>query len=605
MEFIESINLAKKQLGNDLFANLNISFEESDEFVVCRNDNAAIIKYNETIEIFRGLTYVKEHIGEKEYSKKIERKFSNNGLMLDCSRNGVVNIQSLKNLILLQALMGQNRILLYTEDTYELKKYPYFGYLRGSYSKEEIVEIVEYASSFGVEVVPCIQTLGHLNRFVHWEANNALKDGPTTLLIDSEETYVFIEECIKFCRESFKSNVIHIGMDESTEIGLGRYLKKHGMTNRTELFSRHLSRVINICEKYNFKPMIWSDMFFRLGSENEDYYRSSPLNESVISLIPDNVELVYWDYYHRYKHDYNEQIIYHIQTKKPISFAGGAWRWKGFAPSIEESMTFSRSAISACVDNGVKSVFVTAWGDNGNECTIYSSLPVMALFASVDYFNKDDDATISSLLKAITGDDLNLFMLMDTPDRPNKVTELPENNSSKYFLYQDPLCGMFDGMVRETYSQNYKDISKDLANASLKSYQFGYIYHTLSLLCDVLSNKVCLGIDLRKAYKENNRAKLKELSDKITVLLEQLERLNEAHRQQWNLENKPFGFDVVDGRNGYLKNRLISARLLINQYLTGKINRIEELELEILPFNGHTENIGFNVWEDIVTPHYL
>ena len=27
-----------------------------------------------------------------------------------------------------------------------------------------------------------------------------------------------------------------------------------------------------ICAKHGLKPMIWSDMFFRLGSKNNDYY---------------------------------------------------------------------------------------------------------------------------------------------------------------------------------------------------------------------------------------------------------------------------------------------------------------------------------------------
>ena len=38
--------------------------------------------------------------------------------------------------------MGLNSMMLYTEDTYTVDNYPYFGYLRGRYSKEELKEIV-------------------------------------------------------------------------------------------------------------------------------------------------------------------------------------------------------------------------------------------------------------------------------------------------------------------------------------------------------------------------------------------------------------------------------------------------------------------------------
>ena len=55
-------------------------------------------------------------------------------------------------------------------------------------------------------------------------------------------------------------------------LGLGNYLKKHGYVNRFEMLSRHLSRVCEIAQRYDFKPMMWSDMFFRLGSKTGDYY---------------------------------------------------------------------------------------------------------------------------------------------------------------------------------------------------------------------------------------------------------------------------------------------------------------------------------------------
>ena len=36
------------------------------------------------------------------------------------------------------ALMGYTEIYLYMEDTYQLEQYPFFGYLRGAFSKEEL-----------------------------------------------------------------------------------------------------------------------------------------------------------------------------------------------------------------------------------------------------------------------------------------------------------------------------------------------------------------------------------------------------------------------------------------------------------------------------------
>lgn len=599
MELLDSVRLAKEKLGLKYFENLKIEFVKSNDksLSVVRNENNVTINYFEKAMLFRGLTLIKERANESNYNVKFDKNFINNGYMIDCSRNGVVNLKTLKDTIIIQALMGQNRLLLYTEDTYKLDKYPFFGYLRGGYTKEEIKEIVAFGEEFGVELVPCIQTLGHLERPLHWEPMIPLRDGPSTLLAEDEKVYEFIEDMIKFSRECFKSKDIHIGMDESTEMGLGRYLQSHKYKDRIELFSKHLDRVINICRKYDFDPMIWSDMYFRLNTKDEEYYRNSPLPESTLKLIPEGINLVYWDYYHSDEKIYDDMISYHKDTKRNIIFAGGSWRWKGFTPSIQGSFNVSVPALNSCVKNGIKDVFVTAWGDNGNECSYYSALPILALYSVVDYEGKTDDELVNSLLVAITGDTLADFKSMDLPDMPGGKVLLPMYNPSKYFLYQDPLNGIFDLQVKEGFASEYKKNALVLREKSKTSKKYGYVYEVLSLLCDALAIKVDLGVRLRKNYKENNKAVLKKIAKKdIPELLEILNKLNKKHFEQWNNENKPFGFDVVDGRCGYLKNRLLTTKLVVEEYLSGKVSKIEELETEILPYNGHDYEIAWNWW---------
>lgn len=51
--------------------------------------------------------------------------------MLDCSRNAVPSVDSLKKWIDITTDLGYNTLLLYTEDTYEVDGNPYFGYRRG------------------------------------------------------------------------------------------------------------------------------------------------------------------------------------------------------------------------------------------------------------------------------------------------------------------------------------------------------------------------------------------------------------------------------------------------------------------------------------------
>ena len=66
------------------------------------------------------------------------------GVMLDMSRNAVMRPEEVKKIMTILHGFGYNMLQLYTEDTYEVDGEPYFGYLRGRYSKEELTGL-DYA----------------------------------------------------------------------------------------------------------------------------------------------------------------------------------------------------------------------------------------------------------------------------------------------------------------------------------------------------------------------------------------------------------------------------------------------------------------------------
>ena len=201
-----------------------------------------------------------------------ERHFASCGVMLDMSRNAVMTADAVRRVLDRLAMLGMNLLLLYTEDTYTVPEYPYLGHLRGRYSRQELREIDDYAASLGIELVPCIQVLGHMAQFLQWDSSAPLRDQPDILLADLPETYEFIEKAVASLRSCVRSRRIHVGMDEAHGVGLGRYYALHGPSDRFELLNRHAEKVCGICAKYDFKPIMWSDMFYRLGSRNNDYY---------------------------------------------------------------------------------------------------------------------------------------------------------------------------------------------------------------------------------------------------------------------------------------------------------------------------------------------
>jgi hypothetical protein len=127
--------------------------------------------------------------------------FETVGTMIDCSRNGVLTVSSIKYTLRKLALFGYNMLQLYTEDTYVLEDEPFFGYLRGGYSQAELREVDDYADALGIEVIPCIQTLGHLGQILQWPRFLSMRDTTEVLLAEWEETYVLLEKMIAVSRD--------------------------------------------------------------------------------------------------------------------------------------------------------------------------------------------------------------------------------------------------------------------------------------------------------------------------------------------------------------------------------------------------------------------
>ena len=309
---------------------IELETKNSKRFVLQKGKGKAIVEYASYNQIFKAIGEMIAVKGANE-NKEFVPTFETLAVMIDCSRNAVMTVSALKKLIRYLAVFGYNQLELYVEDTYELKGEPYFGYLRGRYTQEEIREIDDYANAFGIEVVPCIQTLAHLNSIFRWKPYAAINDCNDILMVGEDATYDLLDKMVSQISSCVRSKKINIGFDEAHMVGLGKYFDKHGYRDRYELLFEHLRKVIAITNKYGLKPIMWSDMFFKLLGDGF-YYTDLPITQEVIDGVPEEVALCYWHYYNNDKKGYDRMMARHKQFKNEIWFAGGTIAWQGFSP---------------------------------------------------------------------------------------------------------------------------------------------------------------------------------------------------------------------------------------------------------------------------------
>lgn len=511
------------------------------------------------------------------------KKYDSLGVMLDFSRNGVMSLPSLKNFLTIIRKMGYNTLFLYMEDTYEVEGEPYFGYMRSRYSIEEMKEIDEFCTSIGIEAIPCIQTLAHMRTFFKWNAVPV--DCDDILLADNERTYELIGNMFKTLSSCFKSKRIHIGMDEAHLLGKGRYYHEHGFVPPNEIIRRHLDKICEIAKSYGYDLLLWSDMFIRTWNKDAYYVNETKkVPEEIVNSLPEGVLPVYWDYYHTQVENYNIMFDIHKQFKKEVWFAGGVWSWAGFAPLNEYSIRTMAPALESCHKNKVKNIFMTMWGDDGMECSHFSQLPALLYVAELAKGNNDEEK-IKAKFQRMFGISYDDFMKTDIPNHLTPDAPVNYETPCKYMLYSDPFLGFLDYTVPKGANEIYANHAKELSTVAKKTRKFGYVFNTLATLCDVLSIKAELGIKTRKAYKANDKGELIRLAkEEYSLLPKKIRAFHKAFSKQWYIDNKPSGFEVQDGRLGALIMRIESCKERLLAYANGEIDRLEDLESEILPF---------------------
>lgn len=161
-------------------------------------------------------------------------------------------------------------ILLELEDTF-----PYEGYLtplRGLnfYSKEQLYEIQELAKKYKLQIIPLIQTFGHLEfalkreRFAHLREQQYCYQSLCPLKGESKEFVLsMIDQNVKLFGES-NLEVLHLGADEVFNLAscaeCQMFVEESG---RAQLYSCFMTKICKAVKKRypGMRIMLWDDMY--------------------------------------------------------------------------------------------------------------------------------------------------------------------------------------------------------------------------------------------------------------------------------------------------------------------------------------------------------
>lgn len=574
--FENGISRLSKFLGFEIGSGIDVKAEHGERIGVSLSNGEATIYYKEKSHFFRELGLLIQNAKEKDSFQIVEDDFFKTIGYMHCTNPGCPNLPAFKEYLDMLSLMGYNMAMLYTEDRLELPNYPYFGYLKGRYTVEEIKEIDDYAFDYGIELIPCLECYGHMAEYLIWSEARPIKDTASVLRAREEKTFEFIEELIKTASSAVRSKRIHIGMDEAADMGRGKFMDKNGYVPAMQIFEEYMERLIQITDKYGLTAMMWSDMYVKINSKINSYYDTEvEFPQEVIDKIP-NVQLVFW-HYGEEPHCDNIMLAKHNQLGKDVIFAGGLWDWYNMFPDHEycfETMDFS---LKACRNNNVREMMVTSW--NSGEFT--AGLLGLS-FSAEKCFNPD--ATEEELRKRFefcTQGDYDAFLTTGQFNNIfNKETTYEDFNQralGQALFWQDVLEGTYDThLFEQPMSSHYAECAEKMKGLDGK---WKFFYDHAFNVFSFLTVKTKIAEKLWPAYQEKDLDTLKHIANNLLPeLIALYDRTYEGYVENWDYCCRKLGWSALDFKWNGVRGRLNTAKRLLDSYLSGKIDKIDSLE---------------------------
>jgi hypothetical protein len=271
------------------------------------------------------------------------------GIHEDYGRNQLPTIEDHKRTIERMALFKLNAYILYIEPDHIVYDFdPTIGCDYDRFTGEELRELVDYAHLHHVEVIPLIQSMGHMENLLSHPSYSHLAEVPHSPDIAPmhPDSIKLMEKILSEVLPVFDSEWVHLGLDETFTIGRGQSKDAVEERGKAGVFAEWYMQLKDIVDRHEKKMMIYSDMVL-----------SHP---EITDMLPKDITMMFWDYVPRT----------HYQGIKQLKEAGfsllglsGSWDWYNLYPDTSMSTRNIEALVPDLIENNGIGHFIASWGD--------------------------------------------------------------------------------------------------------------------------------------------------------------------------------------------------------------------------------------------------
>jgi hypothetical protein len=349
------------------------------------------------------------------------------GTLLDVSRDRVPTRETLARLVELLALLRLNHLELYTEHTFAYRGHEAVWRDASPLTPDDVRWLDAFCRARDIELCANQNSFGHMGRWLRHPAYRERAEAPdgfTTKLGVTlppgvlEPTQDNAEFALGLCRELLAchtSRRIHIGCDETFELGRGRSRARVEAHGRGRVYLDHLLRLVRPLRAEGCEVLFWGDIL-----------RHHP--ELVPELPKEGTIACAWHYEAPRSADGLPEGLLALLAEFGIdraSFAGfashvdafarsglpywvcpGTSSWNTLIGRLANARANLLDAAEVGLARGASGYLITDWGDNGHMQPPSVSFPPLAYGAAVSWcLAANRDLDLAAVLDAFVFED--------------------------------------------------------------------------------------------------------------------------------------------------------------------------------------------------------
>jgi hexosaminidase len=302
--------------------------------------------------------------------------FAVRGVMLDVSRDRVITMATLYDLIDLLSSWKMNQLQLYMEHSFAYSQHETIWKEASPFTGQQILEIDAYCKKRHIELVPNQNSFGHLERWLKHPEYKHLAECPDGFIGDfgdhmgerrpatslnplAPASIDLITGLYDELLPHFSSSLLNVGGDEPWEMGQCASKAACAERGRGRVYVDYLLKLYEQAHKRGKRMMFWADVINKYPE--------------LLSEIPRDVIALEWGYYEG--HPYSEHAPMFEQSGLEFYVCPGTSGWNTIAGRTDNAIGNIRDAVKTGLAHGATGVLMTDWGDRGH----WQPLPISYL----------------------------------------------------------------------------------------------------------------------------------------------------------------------------------------------------------------------------------